>query len=192
MEYSPYAGLNKSEWEDKTKELIDAHPLKENFIKKTVLDSWECILKTSIGKYKIGIDIFPKPQIMGFFLHELICLEISHFDPETWACEKKISDKDIVNLKNSHHSIEIKTSSNKTKIFGNKSYAQNTNKSKKIKTGYYVAVNFEKYTPTKIAPKILNVRFGWLDRDDWKGQKAQSGQQARLDVDVEKYKLLNI
>ncbi|MCY4491640.1 MAG: ScaI family restriction endonuclease [Thaumarchaeota archaeon] len=91
------------------------------------------------------------------------------------ACEKKISDKDVVNLKNTNHSIEVKTS-NKTKIFGNKSYAQNTNKSKKLKTGYYMAVNFEKYTPTKIVPKILNVRFGRLDHNDWKAQIVQLGK----------------
>ena len=41
---------------------------------------------------------------------------------------------------------------------------------------YYMAVNFKKYTPTKIVPKILNVRFGRLDHNDWKAQLAQSGK----------------
>ena len=73
---SPYDGLGESEWTNKTRVLINEHPLDSKQIKKIVLDSWECISNTLIGNYKIGVDIFPKPQIMGFFLHELICLEI--------------------------------------------------------------------------------------------------------------------
>ena len=189
---SPYNGLDESEWQTKTNELINDHPLDQKGIKKVVLSCWNCILNTVIGDYKIGVDIFPKPQIMGFFLHELICLEISKLDPETWGCEKKSSDKDIVNLKNAQYSIEVKTSSHKSKIFGNRSYAQVTNKSKKSKSGYYLAINFEKFESNKIKPKILKVRFGWLDHEDWLGQKAESGQQANLSTSVEKYKLIEI
>ncbi|MGK7921714.1 MAG: ScaI family restriction endonuclease [Trichodesmium sp.] len=36
------------------------------------------------------------------------------------------------------------------------------------------------------------VRFGWLDQDDWQGQVAATGQQARLSSDVERYKLLEL
>ena len=127
---------------------------------------------------------------MGFFLHELICLEMSKSDPETWGCEKKSNDKDIVNLKNSQYSIEVKTSSHKSRIFGNRSYAQVTNKPKKSKSGYYLAINFEKFGSDKTKPKILKVRFGWLDHEDWLGQKSESGQQANLSTSVEKYKLI--
>lgn len=189
---SPYDGLGESEWTNKTRVLINEHPLDSKQIKKIVLDSWECISNTLIGNYKIGVDIFPKPQIMGFFLHELICLEISKIDPTTWGCEKETRDKDIVNLKDSRYSIEIKTSSNRTRIFGNRSYAQTTDKSKKSKSGYYIAINFEKYVSKEIMPKIITVRFGWLDHEDWLGQKSQSGQQSRLSVSVEKNKLLII
>jgi len=42
------------------------------------------------------------------------------------------------------------------------------------------------------SPRILNIRFGWLDHEDWMGQKAASGQQSRLSSDVEKLKLLQI
>ena len=41
-------------------------------------------------------------------------------------------------------------------------------------------------------PKILKIRFGWLDHDDWKGQSASTGQQASLSADVENYKLIEI
>lgn len=189
---SPYYGLVESEWEKKTNELINEHPLDPQEIKKTIMNCWECILHTVVGDYKIGIDIFPKPQIMGFFLHELICLEISKYDPKVWGCEKKKSDKDIVNLKNGHFSIEVKTSSHKTKIFGNRSYTHNTKNPKKSKSGYYLAINFEKFTVDKTIPKITKVRFGWIDHEDWEGQKPQSGQQANLSSKVERYKLLEI
>ena len=189
---SPYYGLDESEWKSKTEELIQNHPLDQKLLKETVLNSWNCIFNTVIGTYKIGKDIFPKPQIMGFFLHELICLEITRTDPEIWQCEKKYSDKDIVNLKNTRYSLEIKTSSHKSKIFGNRSYAQTTSRFKKSKSGYYLAVNFEKFESYNNKPKIIKVRFGWLDHEDWSGQKSQSGQQASLSPTVEKYKLIEI
>ncbi len=189
---SPYAGLDETEWANKTGELISRHPLRPEEITGIVTNCWDCILNTVIGDYKIGTDIFPRPQIMGFFLHELICLEISKLDPETWGCEKKPSDKDIVNLKDDTYSIEVKTSSHKSKIFGNRSYAQDTTKPRKSKSGYYLTINFEKFKSGRTRPKITKVRFGWLDHEDWAGQKSQSGQQARLPPNVEKSKLLEI
>ena len=189
---SPYKNTEESEWESITKNLIDDHPLDNTFLKKTVLKSWKRILNTRIGGYKMGVDIFPKPQIMGFFLHELICLEISHLDPDTWGCEKEVFDKDVVNFKNNTYSLEVKTSSNKSRIFGNRSYAQTTKSSKKSKSGYYLAVNFEKFQSKEHVPQIHKIRFGWLDHEDWEGQKSQSGQQAKLSSNVEQYKLLSI
>ncbi|MCU0544097.1 MAG: ScaI family restriction endonuclease [Oscillatoriaceae cyanobacterium Prado104] len=42
------------------------------------------------------------------------------------------------------------------------------------------------------ALNINLVRFGWIDREDWQGQKAATGQQAKLSPDVERYKLLEL
>ena len=187
---SPYDQLDESQWQAKTIELINEHPLIQKEIKKIVLNCWNCIFNTVIGRYKIGVDIFPKPQIMAFFLHELICLEISKLDPKTWGCEKKSSDKDIVNLKNPYYSIEIKTSSSKSGIFGNRSYTRVTDKPKKSKSGYYLIINFEKFTANKKNPAITKIRFGWLDHKDWSGQKVESGQQSTLPTNVKKYKLI--
>lgn len=88
--------------------------------------------------------------------------------------------------------IEIKTSSHPKNIFGNRSYSQETASSKKSKYGYYMAVNFEKFTKKNLNPKILKIRLGWLDYEDWQGQNAPSGQQARLSPDVETYKLVQL
>jgi hypothetical protein len=41
-------------------------------------------------------------------------------------------------------------------------------------------------------PKIKLVRFGWIDQEDWQGQISATGQQAKLSVDVKRYKLLEL
>jgi hypothetical protein len=142
--------------------------------------------------FHIGKEIFPKPQIMGFFLHELIPLELAARYPKKWRGERSAGDKDIVYIPNDRLSIEVKTSSNPSHIFGNRSYAQGTTKNKKAKSGYYLAVNFQKFSTNLKRPNILLVRFGWLDSTDWIGQKAATGQQSRLPTEVESFKLLKI
>jgi len=195
MTNSPYDGLSISEWEQKTKELIKNHPLKMAELKTIVENSWDSIFNTTMGTgHKIGKDIFPKPQIMAFFLHELIALEISDKYPKEWRGDETGSEKDLVCLTDGIYSIEIKASSNPKKIFGNRSYAQQTESgSKKGKSGYYLAINFKKFVgKTEQKPGLVNIRFGWIDHTDWKGQAAATGQQAHLSSDVEKFKLLSI
>lgn len=189
---SPYDNHDISEWKSITNKLINSHPLKTKDIVRTVLEAWNEIFDSSIGNYKIGIDIFPKPQILGFFLHELIALKFQTAYPTSWRVEKNVDDKDIVCIENPLYSIELKTSSSDRNIYGNRSYSQNTETDKKSKSGYYLAVNFQKFTNSTTHPKIISIRFGWLDHDDWIGQKSQSGQQARLSRDVEQNKLISI
>lgn len=189
---SPYDNHDISEWKSITNKLINSHPLKTKDIVRTVLEAWNEIFDSSIGNYKIGIDIFPKPQILGFFLHELIALKFQTAYPTSWRVEKNVDDKDIVCIENPLYSIELKTSSSDKNIYGNRSYSQNTETDKKSKSGYYLAVNFQKFTNSTTHPKIISIRFGWLDHDDWIGQKSQSGQQARLSRDVEQNKLISI
>ena len=190
MVESPYDGLPESKWSEKTKDLIEKFPLDPELLVNTVLESWNDIFEIKIGKEEvvIGRDIFPKPQIIGFFLHELIPLKISNYD-KNWSVDNDVSEKDLVYLPNNYYSVEIKTSSNPKKIFGNRSYAQETQTDKKDKSGYYLAINFEKIDGRN-KPKIVMIRFGWLDHSDWIGQKAQSGQQSHLPPSVEKNKLM--
>ena len=133
-----------------------------------------------------------KPDRWADVTHELIPLELSARYPEEWRGDKNASDKDIVYIPNNKYSIEVKTSSNPRHIYGNRSYAQASTKGKKAKSGYYLAVNFEKFSDINHHPNILLVRFGWLDSDDWIGQKAATGQQSRLSPDVENYKLIEL
>lgn len=194
MSKSPYNDIPVDKWANTTQKLIEEHPLEVNFLVETIINSWENILNAKIDTYYIGKDIVPKPQIMGFFLHELIPLKIQDKFPDQWRLEKNACDKDIVCIFNSKFSIEIKTSSSGKNIYGNRSYSQETNSCKKSKSGYYLAINFEKFNEHNLdqLPKITMIRFGWLDHEDWQGQKASSGQQARLSKNVEKNKLLKI
>jgi len=192
--HSPYKGVDPKHWRDVTAQLIKEHPLDYKELVEVVLLSWKSIFASKMGTkgFRIGKEIFPKPQIMGFLLHELIPLELSARYPTEWRGERDASDKDIVYIPNNYYSIEIKTSSNPIHIYGNRSYAQKSSKGKKAKTGYYLAVNFEKFSKTNTHPKIRLIRFGWLDSEDWIGQKAATGQQSRLAPIVENNKLIVI
>ena len=99
----------------------------------------------------------------------------------------------MVCLLNETYSFEVKTSSNRSHIFGNRSFAQESTKGKKAKEGYYLAVNFDGFACGKTPqPRIRLVRFGWLDSSDWIGQVAETGQQSHLPPEVENGKLLRL
>lgn len=151
--------------------------------------------------YNLGFKgVFPNwrkciPQTAndGFFLEVLIAKKFERtnsgwrFDPTGYA-------KDITNLNDEKLSIEIKTSSSKNKIYGNRSFANPGSSSKKSKDSFYLAINFEKFNKESLqkTPTVTLIRFGYLEHTDWIGQKAQSGQQARLKLSSEKGKLLEL
>lgn len=122
-------------------------------------------------------------------MHELIPLELATRFPGVWRGEENAADKDVVYVPDSLFSMEIKTSSHPTQIFGNRSYAQRGGTGKKSKSGYYLAVIFDKIMRTTASAKLRRIRFGWLDHEDWLGQTAATGQQARLSPEVERGKL---
>jgi hypothetical protein len=189
----PYSDLHKDEWAAKTKELVAAHPLSMKELTEVVQLAWDAIFKSKIGPhaFKIGAHIFPKPQIMGFFLHELIALEFAARYPTKWRGEQNAGDKDLVYIPDSKFSVEIKTSSHKTQIFGNRSYAQQPTDAKKSKSGYYLAINFQNFSKREPSrPEITHIRFGWLDHSDWIGQTAATGQQSRLTADCMNGKMI--
>lgn len=191
---SPYWGLEIADWEEKTEALVAEHPLKSQELVEVTLQAWDDIFTSAIGTsaFQVGVDVFPPPQIMGFLLHELIALELTHRYPRAWRGAETASEKDLMYIPDTKYSVEIKTSSSRGKIFGNRSYAQEAQSFKKSKSGYYLAINFEKFTPQRKRPSITRVRFGWLDHGDWLGQTAATGQQARLDADVDRFKLLDL
>ena len=190
---SPFLNQPTSKWMEITRKLIEDFPIQKDYLVHTVINSWNDILKTKIaGTLSIVHDIRPKPQIMGFFLHEIVAHKIEKENFGKWRKEITADDKDVVCIFDSKYSFEIKTSSNKNRIFGNRSYSQETQTDKKSKSGYYLAINFEAFDNANNIPNIRLIRFGWIDHIDWQGQTASSGQQARLSTDVETKKLLTI
>ena len=190
---SPYLGLPVDKWRSVTEELVQSHPLAKEELVEVTLACWDAIFATKIGgRAQIGVHIFPRPQIMGTFLHELIPLEFSDRYPGLWRREETAGEKDLVFVPDATHSIEIKTSSSKSKIFGNRSYAQHGELEKKDKSGYYLGINFDKFKSIGVRPSIHRIYFGWLDGSDWIGQAAPTGQQARLSKEIYGNKLLVI
>lgn len=190
MNNSPYKGLPSCKWKAKTLELVNSHPIEPKVLVKAVLDSWELIYGSVIGEtIIIGETYFPTPQILGDFLHELIPIELHEYNVNfrkgIGSLEKDIhSDEEFF-------SIEIKTSSQK-EIYGNRSYAQKGTRLRKSKSGYYLAINFPPVHKLQEWQPISQIRFGWIDEEDWLGQASQTGQQARLSKEVLENKLITI
>ncbi len=182
---SPYAGLPEDQWLAVTKRLLREHPLTSE-LADVARTAWDDVFETRIGaqKYRLGIEIQPSPQIMGNFLHELIPLIFRDRYPKMWCRQRSKNDKDLVCLFDPNYSVEIKTSSHSSQIFGNRSYGQSpvgeTEHRKKGKSGYYLAINFEKFSDSGRTPRLIQVRFGWLDHTDWIAQKSPTGQQSRV------------
>lgn len=187
---SPYANIPVQQWDKVTQELINSHPLGENEIVEIVLEAWEAILCTKIGnRLQFGVDCLPPPQLMGNYLHMLIPSILSERYPNIWRREFDKNDKDVVYIPDDKYSFEIKTSSQNS-IYGNRSYGQeNSNHEGKQKFGFYLAVNFEKFTKNNTCPQIKKIKFGWLDHSDWKAQLAATGQNSTLDKNAWNYKL---
>ncbi|MEV6142554.1 ScaI family restriction endonuclease [Streptomyces sp. NPDC051992] len=191
---SPYFGVEINDWSDVTRSLLAAQPLSGETLVNAVLSSWDSIFESRLGSgFHIGQEIEPTPQIMGFFLHALIPLELAKGDPG-WRADLDSSEKDLVYVPDQSFSIEIKTSSHKDQIFGNRSFGvDNPGRGKKAKDGYYVAVNFEKWSDARgRLPRIRLIRYGWLDHTDWVAQRSQTGQQSSLPATVANNQLLTI
>lgn len=190
---SPYFGAAPENWSAITRSLLKSHPLKVDDVVDAVLSAWNGIFTSKIGhqQLRIGQELKPAPQIMGFLLHELVPFELAAKYPRKWKTGVGAGEKDLVFKGEPGYSIEIKTSSHPTSIFGNRSYGQQeVNDEKKSKDGFYIAINFDKWDVS--SPEVSLIRWGWLDHADWSAQVAASGQQANLPAVVENNQLLTL
>jgi hypothetical protein len=191
---SPYTKRSVSKWRAISEKLLTTFPLPMEEIVSIVKESWEAIFLSELGpsKYKIGVHLFPQPQIMGFLLHELIGLELQRRHPDKWRRGITKEEPDVICLKDDRYSFEIKTSSSPRSIFGNRSSAHVSRTSRKTRSGYYLAINFGKFKNARERPGLKMIRFGWLDAGDWIGQKAETGQQSKLKPEANAHKLIVI
>ena len=191
---SPYSDCPENEWQNITEELVNKFPLLREEIVRVVMESWSDLYNSSFGQGKliVGQDIFLPAQATGVILEKLISCRLAKQYPGIWSGGSKKNHKDVVNITDGKFSFEIKTSSHPTGVYGNRSTGNRSDKSQKIRTGYYLVVNY--LLPTEDTPdkKIRTIRFGWIDDDDWTGQSAASGQQASIGAKLAKLKLVTL
>jgi ScaI-like restriction endonuclease len=186
----PYP-TDPSKWPKITDRLLKQFPLATNELVEVVLASWEDIFHSRVGarNFQIGRDIYPEPQIMGFLLHELIPLNLACAYPGKWQRCERAAQCDATCIFDDDWSFEIKTSSSRSGIFGNRSYAHVSEGARKRRGSFFLAVNFAKFDDRGKRPEVTLIRLGWLGAKDWVGQKAESGQQAHLTKEAKAYKL---
>jgi ScaI restriction endonuclease len=192
---SLYEGVPEEGWAEVTRKLIDAHPLDPDEIVEVVLLCWQDIFESKIGRrgLRIGTDVFPTPQIMATLLHELVPAEFQHRYPDKWRRDASGTDKDLVYIPDERYSAEIKCSSSAKSIYANRSYAQQHTENKKARAGYFIGVNFQKFSDDlRQQPAITRVSFGWLDWTDWIPQASPTGQQAYLSTAAKRFKMLEL
>lgn len=194
MSSSPYALRPEEEWRAITEGLVRAHPVSTADLVSVSLLSWADVFQTRIGGYRIGHDLFPSSQIVSFLLHELIAQRIAEKYPGQFVAGRGNKQKDIHSLIDPAFSIEIKGSSSATRIYGNRSYAQQQAvQGAKSKDGYYLTMNFPKLVLGGVdVPPLGILRFGYLEHSDWIPQRSATGQQASLKPSAYAYKLIEL
>ena len=183
---SPYLGVPKGEYCAVTRSLLDRHPLSESDIVSSVLEAWNHLWDSRIGWLPMS-EFEPPAQVTGLLFEQLLAKVLSARFPDTWRSGHRSNEKDIHCISDESMSIEVKTSGypGGNTLRGNRSYNQKTDAPKKRKCGYYIVVTY-------YHQQLTMIRFGWLDADDWKAQKALSGQSATLRDEALKCKLIEI
>lgn len=181
---SPYKDKPIEEWHSITTELVEKYPLSKEEILDISLICWDKLWTTKVANIIDLKEVDLPATVIGYFFQKLFANELENRYSQEWRGEKDKSDKDLVNLKNSGFSTEMKSSGQMGyKVFGNRSYGQSSDTPSKAKSGYYITVNFYNQT--------LNlVSLGWIDKEDWKCQNAESGQAATLPSEVYQHKLI--
>jgi hypothetical protein len=190
---SPYQGEPIEKWQQITVDLIGRHPLKLEVIRDTAIATWGILWQTRIGEGSTSVllaEVNAPATVIGYFFERLFARALEQRFPAEWRGGRTKEEKDLVYLPDPTFSVEIKTSGQLGfKVFGNRSYKQDPTDpsllSKPEKSGYYITANFHERT-------LMLLRFGWIDHDDWKPQKAATGQAAGLADEVYKYKLVTI
>jgi hypothetical protein len=158
-----------------------------------VESAWNDLYSASFGDtgLHIGRDIFLPAQASGVILERLIAVHLNRISPDWRGGIAKI-EKDIVYQPESKYSFEIKTSSSRSGLYGNRSTGHRAERRTKFRTGYYLVVNYKLPTPDDQTRDLLNIRFGWIDDEDWVGQVQPTGQQASIGVELARLKLITI
>jgi hypothetical protein len=165
---------------DTARRRVRAHPLSDEEIVEVVLAAWaELAATTTPTGLNLVSELGIAPRAIGDLLEKLIVRRLANAQPELWRGELCRNDKDVVCLQSARYSFEIKTSTSKASLAGNKSYASSSAAARKSKHGYYLVVNYDHPQRTR-HPQVRSIRFGWLDHEDWQPQSSDTGQRARI------------
>lgn len=158
---------------------VHDHPLTDEELITIVLAAWQDLLAASTGGLNLVRDVGIEPREIGGIMQKLIAGRLQSIEPGRWRGESSPREKDVVCLDDERYSFEIKTSSSKSGLPGNRSYASTGAECRKSKRGYYLAINYD--NPQRTAdPRVRRMRFGWLDQEDWRPQRTGTGQLARI------------
>jgi hypothetical protein len=190
---SPYHGLDTELWPSVTQSVVDAFPLSRSQLFNLAVDAWKDVTSTRIGRreLRIGHDLEVPAQAIGYLFEKLFALALMEMAGPFRGGLSQATEKDIVHDDDPSFSFEIKTSTHKTGIYGNRSQSQRSAKRKKIRVGYHLVMNFTKPTAAQPYGSFV-LRFGWLDNSDWKAQNAQSGQAAHVPPHIQAMKLVEL
>ena len=191
---SPYKDIKIYNWKSITTKLVDSFPIKKNELKECVEKAFDEYLKITISslKLQVGKDIFFPAQATGVIIDKLIGTIIIKEKGNEWKSGDKKSEKDVVNTLNDKYSFEIKTSSSKSGIFGNRSMGHRSEKKIKSRSGYYLVINYKLPKEDDKSLEIYKIRFGWIDDEDWKGQASPTGQQSTISKECKDLKLIEL
>lgn len=193
MTNSPYSGIDEANWLEVTGKLVGKFPLQSKQIVELVHQAWDDIYTSSFGStdLKIGESIFLPAQATGVIMEKLIAVRLEQIDP-LWRGGVAKTEKDIVRTDNDDFSFEIKTSSSKSGLYGNRSTGHRSENRTKNRAGYYLVVNYKLPKPDDVNKFIQKIRFGWIDDEDWVGQAEPTGQQASIGANLARLKLLTL
>ena len=148
-----------------------------------VKEAWLSVLSLKMNFDGEDVLVFDKvnAQAIGSLLEHAVCTLLSRKLPHLFrAGTSAKTEKDIVHKTRNSLSFEIKTSGQAGfKIFGNRSTgnSQLANDRVKIRSGIYLVINY--------TGRVLSlVSVALIDDDQWRGQKAASGQSATLSAEV--------
>lgn len=193
MTISPYKDIDEADWLQVTKELVEDFPLQPQQLIDVVEQAWNDIYASSFGdaNLMIGESIFLPAQATGVIMEKLIAVRLAQLDP-VWRGGVAKTEKDIVRTDNDDFSFEIKTSSSKSGLYGNRSTGHRSANRTKVRAGYYLVVNYKLPKENDTDRFIQKIRFGWIDDEDWVGQAKPTGQQASIGAKLARLKLLTL
>lgn len=193
MLISPYTDHPQEKWLNITQQVVDNFPLSRDDLIVLVESAWEELFSSSFGdsQLKIGQDIFLPAQATGIILEKLISVILTK-NYSGWRGGKKKQDKDIICINNDRYSFEIKTSSSKNGLYGNRSTGHRSSDRTKYRTGYYLVINYKLPKEEDLSRQLWKIRFGWIDDEDWLGQSKPTGQQASIGAKLARLKLITL